>query len=273
MKDNFGKRMKLYESFETERRLMPLLPAVARMDGICFHSFCRGLDRPYDERLSNLMIELTLDLAKEFNASCAYTQSDEISLGWKIDNYESDMFCNGRILKLNSHLASKTSVRFNRLLPDFIPEKAKDEACFDARVMTLPNVVEAANMFLWREFDATRNSIQMAGQAYFSHKQLHKKNRSDIQEMLFSEKGINWNNYPEYFRRGTYILRKNKEYVLGNENLEKLPLKHNARTSSEMVKRKNIYERVSMPPFKKIINRERVLFYGEEPKLNENDKC
>jgi len=272
MKDNFGDRMKFYESFETERRLMPLLPCVARMDGICFHNFCRKLKRPYDERLSNLMIALTIELAKEFNANAAYTQSDEISLGWNIDDYESEMFCNGRILKLNSHLAAKTSVKFNSLLPDFLPEKAKDEACFDARVMNLPNPVEAANMFLWREFDATRNSIQMAGQAYFSHKQLHGKSGSMIQEMLSQEKGINWNDYPEYFRRGTYILRRTKKDVLKESDIEKLPLKHHARTNPEIVKERSVYEAISMPPLSKVINRERVLFYGEEPKLNENSE-
>lgn len=265
-KDAMGTRMKFYESFETERRLMPLLPCIARMDGICFHSFCRKLKRPYDERLSALMIQLTIELAKEFNVNAAYTQSDEISLGWNIEDYESEMFCNGRILKLNSHLASKTSVKFNRLLPDFLPEKAKDEAYFDARIMNLPNTVEAANMFLWREFDATRNSIQMAGQAYFSHKQLHGKNGSMIQEMLFQKEKINWNDYPEYFRRGTYVLQRTKKDELTKEDLEKLPPKHHARTNPELVKERRVYEVVRMPLFSKIVNRERVLFYNEEPK-------
>ncbi len=266
MKDNFGDRMKFYESFETERRLMPLLPAVARMDGICFHNFCRKLKRPYDERLSSLMVQLTLELAKEFNVNCAYTQSDEISLGWNIDDYESEMFCNGRILKLNSHLASKTSVKFNRLLPDFIPEKAKEEAYFDARVMVLPNVVEATNMLLWRELDATRNSIQMAGQAYFSHKQLHKKNSSDIQEMLFTEKNINWNDYPAFFKRGTFIVRKKVKQGL---DLDKIPEKYRNQVDKDIIIEKNDFVKYDMPPLKRITNRDRVLFFGEEPVLNQ----
>lgn len=266
MKDSFGDRMKFYESFETERRLMPLLPAVARMDGICFHSFCRKLKRPFDERLSQLMITLAIELAKEFNVNCAYTQSDEISLGWNIDDYESEMFCNGRILKLNSHLASKTSVKFNSLLPDFLPEKAKDEACFDARVMNLPNPVEAANMFLWREFDATRNSVQMAGQAYFSQKQLHGKNGSMIQEMLFQEKSINWNDYPNFFKRGTYILRRK---VKVPPDLSKVPEKHRNKIDPNILIEKNEFIKYDMPTFSKIANRERVLFFGEEPILNQ----
>jgi tRNA(His) 5'-end guanylyltransferase len=265
-KDSMGTRMKFYESFETERRLMPLLPVYCRVDGICFHSFCRKLKRPYDERLSALMIQLTIELAKEFNVNAAYTQSDEISLGWNIEDHESEMFCNGRILKLNSHLASKTSVKFNRLLPDFLPEKVKDEAYFDARVMNLPNTVEAANMFLWREFDATRNSIQMAGRAYFSHKQLHGKNGSVIQEMLFQEKKINWNDYPAFFRRGTFILRRK---VKQPPDLSKVPEKYRNTVDPNILIEKSEFIKYDMPPFTKVANRDRVLFFGEEPVLSQ----
>lgn len=266
MKDSFGDRMKFYESFETERRLMPLLPVVARMDGICFHNFCRKLNRPYDERLSNLMVALTIKLAKEFNANCGYTQSDEISLGWNIENYESEMFCDGKILKLNSHLASKTSVKFNKLLPDYMPEKVGEEACFDARIMNLPNPVEATNMFLWRELDAARNSVQMAGRSYFSHKQLHGKNGSAIQEMLFQEKGINWNDYPSFFKRGTFILRRK---IIEKPDLSKVPEKYRDRVNPDLPIEKSEFIKYDMPPFSKVANRERVLFFGEKPVLNQ----
>src|SRR6516162_6072033 len=85
---SLGARMKIYEN-HTNQRLMKLIPIYARVDGICFHSFCKGLNKPFDDRLSNLMIELTMDLAKEFNANCAYTQSDEISFAWNLEDYES----------------------------------------------------------------------------------------------------------------------------------------------------------------------------------------
>jgi len=260
VKLDLDKRMKFYESFETERRLICLLPCYARVDGICFHNFCRKLTRPYDERLSNLMIKLTLYLAREFNANCAYTQSDEISLGWNVEDYESEMYCNGRILKLNSHIASKTSVKFNKLLPEFIPEKVNDEAYFDARVIVLPNIIEATNMFLWRELDATRNSVQMAGQAYFSHKQLHKKNNSAIQEMLFSEKGINWNDYPNFFKRGTYVIRKK---VL--QDATKVPERYK---DNFVPCERNEFVQCDLPPLTRIVNRDKVLFFGEEPILD-----
>ena len=76
MRDAMGDRMKLYESAEAGRRLMPLLPAVARLDGKGFSGFTRGLARPFDVRLSNLMVETTTFLVEETNAVCGYTQSD-----------------------------------------------------------------------------------------------------------------------------------------------------------------------------------------------------
>ena len=165
--DSFGDRMKLYEGFETSRRLYPLLPVIARMDGIAFHTFTRGLERPYDVRLSQLMINVTSWLMQHFGASAAYTQSDEITLGWNLETYDTEMFCGGRIQKLNSHLAAKTSVQFNKMLPKYIPEKADSEPVFDARVFNVPNVTEATNQFLWREQDATKNSISMAALCLF----------------------------------------------------------------------------------------------------------
>ena len=99
-KTDFAKRMKYYEGFETKRELMAGSPICARCDGINFHAFCEGLIRPYDERLSRLMIEVSAYLLDYFSADVAYTQSDEISLAWKNDDYDTEMFCGGRIQRL-----------------------------------------------------------------------------------------------------------------------------------------------------------------------------
>src|SRR5262245_28256800 len=123
MNDSFGDRMKYYESFESERRLMPLLPIIARMDGKCFHSFCEALRRPFDERLSKMMIEVTQLLVKETGAFAGYTQSDEITLGWFYDEFDQQMMFDGRVLKIATWLSALTSVLFNEMLPDCIPEK------------------------------------------------------------------------------------------------------------------------------------------------------
>ena len=269
-KTEIGNRMKYYEGFETCRRLMPLVPAICRLDGKNFHNFCRGLKTPYDERLSKVMSNLTIYLAKEFNAVAGYTQSDEITLAWNQERFNSEIFCDGKIQKMNSLLAARTSVKFNSLIKTEIPEKAHMEPIFDCRIFSLPNKTEAANVFLWREIDATRNSIQMAGRAYFSHAEVMNKNGAEIQEMLFQKHGINWNDYPNFFRRGVYVLRKIKKGILKFEEIEKLPLKHHARTNPELVYERNVYQYIKydMPPFLKVLNRENVLFSGAEPELN-----
>ena len=269
MKDDFGERMKFYESFESERRLCPLLPVIARMDGIAFHSFTAGLTRPYDERLSALMIEVAEFLLQHFGADAAYTQSDEITLGWHLESYDTELFCGGRIQKLNSHLASKTSVRFNRLLPKLIPEKAAEEASFDARVFSVPNLAEAANQFLWREQDAAKNSISMAARAKFSHNKLMNKSGPEMQEMMFQECGINWNDYPNFFKRGTFLVKRRVSTSFTADELALLPEKHTARKNPElMIERNKIIRFNTLPKFSTVVNREEFLFLGQEPLTN-----
>ena len=81
---------------------------------------------------------------------------------------------------------------------------------FDARVFNIPKE-EVTNCIYWRQLDASRNSIQMVGQANFSHKELHCKTCSDIQDMLMEQKGINWNDFTTYQKRGTCVIKE--EYL------------------------------------------------------------
>jgi tRNA(His) 5'-end guanylyltransferase len=81
-------------------------------------------------------------------------------------------------------------------------------AFFDARAFTIPDQVEVHNYFVWRQKDATRNSISMAAQAHFSHKQLLNKNTNEMQEMLWAEHGVNWNDYDPRFKRGTLVYKE-----------------------------------------------------------------
>lgn len=272
-KSDFGNRMKLYERIEAGRKFMPMLPIIARLDGRSFHSFCKGLNRPYDEGLSNLMIECTKYLVKETNANCGYTQSDEITLGWFRRDFDSEIFFDGKISKMTSTLAAMQSVYFNKnIVKYFIPgiqtrpsEYVEKMPTFDCRVWSVPNIVEGANEFLWREKDATKNSISMAARVYFSHKELENKNGSQMQEMLWKEKGINWNDYPQKFRRGTYVQRVKTVRKFSVDEIEKLPKNHHARTDPElMVERTNIRIIKNLPPLSKITNRPEVIFFGAD---------
>jgi tRNA(His) 5'-end guanylyltransferase len=266
-KTTLGDRCK---SYEINDRFMPMLPIIARLDGKAFHTFCRKLEKPYDKRLTDLMVATTKFLVEETQACMGYTQSDEISLVWYSDSPDSQVFFDGRIQKMVSILAAMTTLEFNRLLPTVIPENAKFRPMFDCRVFQVPTLEEAANCFLWRERDATKNSISSAGQANFSHKQLQKLNGSQIQELLFSQKGINWNDYPEFFKRGTFVQKRRVTRPFSVEEISKLPLKHEARSNPCLMVERWETQILSMPPFSTVTNRVAVLFEGASPETNQS---
>ena len=265
-KDSLGDRMKAYENQTSGINLIPRIPVIARLDGKGFSKFTKGLKRPYDERLSNLMVETTKYLVKETNANCGYTQSDEITLMWYTDKIDSSTYFNGRLFKMLTDLSAMASVFFNRKLAEYLPEKADKMPRFDARVYNVPTLDEAVNSFLWRELDATKNSISMAAQAYYSHGQLMNKTGSEKQEMLF-QKGVNWNDYPAFFKRGTYIQRKRVLIPFSKEEIEKLPAKHNARKNPNFLVERWVIDRVEMPPLNKVENSVDVIVWGSDPKL------
>lgn len=243
-----------------------MIPVLARVDGRAFSKFTQGLERPYDERLVNLMIEVTKFLVEQTNARCGYTQSDEISLVWLSEKPDTEMFFGGKMSKMISVVGSLATAYFNRVLGEFIPEKRDLMPVFDNRVWEVPVNYEAANYFIWREQDATRNSISMAARAYYSHKELHRKSGSDMQEMLF-QKGVNWNDYPRHFKRGTYVRRKSVGRTLTPEELEDLPPRHDARLNPGMVVTRTSIVAEDFPPLTKIENREEVILFGAEPEL------
>jgi len=266
MKDTLGDRIKFYESQTTSTKLIPRLPVICRLDGRSFSSFTKGLKRPYDERLTKLMIETTKYLIGETNANCGYHQSDEISLVWYNEEYDSQMIFNGKIFKITSTLASMATGFFNKNLSSYIPEKSHLIPTFDCRVFNVPTLEEAANAFLWRELDATKNSITMAASHYYSHKFLMGKNSSEKQELLF-QKGINWNDYPDHFKRGTYIQRKRVLTKYSTSDIQKLPERHQARVDPNLEIERWVVDKVQMPPIMRVKNRVGVILFGEDPQV------
>jgi len=262
--DSLEERMKLYEGLEAKRCLIPLLPACARIDGKCFRGFTRDLERPFDPNFRTLMTEVTRHLVEETGARMGYTQSDEITLIWKAETFQSEIFFNSRIQKMVSVLASMTTARFNELLPTFLPQKQGQQALFDCRVWQVPNETEATNVLVWREQDATRNSIEMAARCQFSPKQTLGKTCDELQEMLF-QKGINWNHYPPSFKRGTYVQRRKVRRRFTPQELDRLPEKHAARRDPELTFERTDLVVLAMPPITKVTNREAVIFAGAEP--------
>jgi tRNA(His) guanylyltransferase len=250
------KRFELLESY----RLMPGLSYVIRLDGRAFHTFTKGLERPFDFKFTACMVEATKFLIESLHASIGYTQSDEISLGFKAVDWATELPFSGRIQKLASLSAALASVKFNRAMVEFLPGKSDSYPIFDARVFSYPSEDLAAESFLWRETDATRNSLAMASQAYYSSKELHKAGRAKMHEMLF-QKGINWNDYPAFFKRGTYVRRGTEEKTLTQDELFKIPEKH--RPTGPVTR--GIIRSLDMAPVHTITNLARVLFHDDAP--------
>jgi len=265
---NFGDRMKEYERIEVGREFLPLLPVCARLDGKSFSQFTKGLKRPYDQGMVDLMVGTAAYLTQETQARVGYTQSDEISLVWYSPDYKSQIFFNRRIQKMVSVLASMATAYFNAQIPEYLPEKQGRLALFDCRCWQIPTLEEAANTLLWRELDATKNSISAAARCYYSHKALMHKKGSEMQEMLW-EKGVNWNDYPAFFKRGTFIQKQKAFRKFSQDEIQKLPKNHQARTNPELEVERSVFRQLEMPPFSKVKNRVEVVFSGAEPIFEE----
>lgn len=210
-RDSLGDRMK----HQYENRCRYLLPrrsySIIRIDGKTFHSYTRGLDRPFDRRLMDDLAETARYLCENIQgAVLAYTQSDEISvLLTDFDTTQTEAWFDGNLQKIVSVAASLATARFNELRIEGVdryptPSGGARLALFDARVFTIPDPVEVCNYFVWRQKDAVRNSISMAAQALYSHQELHQKNSGEMQEMLWA-RGVNWNDYDPRCKRGTVV--------------------------------------------------------------------
>lgn len=260
MGDDLGDRMKGYEARETDRAFLPYIPVYARIDGRCFSAFTRGMQRPYDVSMSDAMIAVTKALVDKTNAICGYTQSDEISLAWLQADPKSEIFFAGKTQKMVSILASMATAEFMIEAMQRWPERVERRPTFDCRVFQLPNLAEGANVFLWRERDAVKNAISMAARHYYSHNELHLKPGSEMQEMLFA-KGINFNDYPAFFKRGTFLQRRHVLREMTAEELALIPEQHRPTGPIE----RSEVRRIPMPAFNKVTNRVRVIFHCEDP--------
>jgi len=204
MKDDLGDRMKeWYENryrFYLPRRTYTIL----RIDGKAFHTWTRGLERPFDQEFQTLMDETAKTACSQIQgAACAFVQSDEASFllmdfDPKGEKLTTAGWFDGNVQKICSVGASLFTAHFNATASERPP------AMFDARVFIIPDPVEVHNYFVWRQKDAVRNSIQAAAQSFYSDKECFGKSQSDLQEMIF-KKGQNWNDYSVRSKRGGFV--------------------------------------------------------------------
>jgi tRNA(His) guanylyltransferase len=261
VQDSLGDRMKNYERRETDRSFLPYAPVYARIDGRSFSKFTKGLDRPFDTRMADAMQSTTAKLVGATNAVIGYTQSDEISLVWETTGPDEEMFFAGKVQKLCSVLAGMASAFFIVECIEqggLLAEKAmKGAPHFDARVFQLPNRTEAVNALIWREKDAIKNAISMAAHHHFSHKSLQGLNGQQKLERL-AEAGVDFEAYPERFRRGVYLRNITREMPMPDEVRQKIPA-HKQPPEGAVIKRSAVMP-VSMPILVTVMNRNEVIF-------------
>jgi tRNA(His) 5'-end guanylyltransferase len=235
--DELGKRMKEFYEQVPKTRLVRRMPVAIRLDGRSFHSFTRGFAKPFDEVLIKSM-QRTMQYLCENIQGCVlgYHQSDEITL--ILIDYKkltSSAWFDYEVQKMCSIAASMATMAFNKFFADEVVHFRKEKfynaagedqyavylkavekgAMFDARCFNI-HKEEVTNLVYWRQLDATRNSIQMVGQANFSHKELQNKSCNQIQDMLMTERGINWNDLPVYQKRGSCCIKSNVSTTFAN---------------------------------------------------------
>ena len=230
--DDLGTRMKTFYEEIPKSKLMRRTPVAIRVDGRSFHTFTRGFNVPFDDILIKTMQETMKYLCENIQGCVlGYTQSDEITL--ILVDYKkltSSAWFDYEVQKICSIAASMATMAFNESFSKIysklyrgkiehgenVDELVKTyafkagKAMFDARCFNIPKE-EVANLIYWRQLDATRNSIQMVGQANFSHNELQNKSCNDVQNMLLTQKNINWNDLPTYQKRGSCCVKKEIE--------------------------------------------------------------
>lgn len=256
--DDLGVRMKTFYEQIPKTRLMRRCPVAIRIDGKAFHTFTRGFHKPFDKVLIKSMQETMKYLCENIQGCVlGYTQSDEITL--ILVDYKkltSSAWFDYEVQKLCSIAASMATMAFNRAFVKEVKkysfelsmgihtdeerrlldiyDKAMDKgAMFDARCFNIPKE-EVTNLVYWRQLDASRNSIQMIGQANFSHKELQNKSCNDIQDMLMIQRGINWNDLPTYQKRGSCCVR-NKIVIESDGVTATAQLKDTSKTENEWI--------------------------------------
>jgi tRNA(His) 5'-end guanylyltransferase len=268
--ETLGDWCKWLEKNFSNEVMIPTLPVIIRLDGNNFHNWTKGLERPFDIKLTELMTETTKFLVQETNAVVGYTQSDEITLVLYSGDRKSAIYNDGKKQKILSKLTAKCVNFFNEKRKELLPTHDK-VAVFDCRIYQTPTLHDACVQLLWRENDATKNSISMLAQSLFPHKQLQNLNGNEMQDKMMLEKGVNWNDLEVKLKRGTYIKRIKTSKPFTADELKDLPPMHQAHKNPNLVIERSVIKEIEYPIFSKIGNKEDVIFYDAEPILNVSD--
>ena len=265
--DALGDRMKDFYEDRTRIKLPRRTYTIIRIDGKAFHTYTKGLERPFDEGLIDDMNATTAYLCKNIQgAKFGYVQSDEISLVLTdFDDLGTHAWFDNNLQKMASVAASMATAKFNELriarafrqyeclfdtplqmnadeILEFLSKIKKAE--FDARVFQIPFIDEVCNYFIWRQQDAVRNSISSVAQSLYSTKELHGVKTDGMQDLIF-QKGINWNDYDFRKKRGAVIGKVEKLFTKRSNYYDP----NTSYIPSEHTFTRNVWEVIETPTF------------------------
>lgn len=216
-KDPLGARIKNNYENITRYELPKRTYTILRLDGRAFHTYTKGLKKPFDESLSNSIDQATIKLMNEISGSVmAYNQSDEISiLLYDFATIQTQPWFGNNLQKICSVSASILTAWFNHFEKCERPLKSLNFGIFDARAFTIPERIEVLNYFLWRNADCRRNAISMVGQSLFSHKDLQKKSGQQVIDMIYAKTGKKYDDsYSDFNKNGRLILKREGIWVV-----------------------------------------------------------
>lgn len=232
MRDSLGDRMKIYEKV-SRAYLTRRTPVIIRLDIAHAHTFTKKFERPFDRIFMHIMQETMEKLCKTVqNCVLGYTQSDEITLVLcDYKNKDTAAWFDNQVQKICSTSAALATLYFNQLFDRYIDNLGDAltwedyeiynnaivfGATFDSRCFNLPKE-EVCNCLIWRQQDATRNSIQMLAHSLFSHKELQGLSCKELQDKMMLEKGVNWNDLEIPKKRGTCCVKIDGKWVVDYE--------------------------------------------------------
>ena len=199
--DDLDKKMRVFET-AYDFTVLPDIYIVARIDGRSFTRLTKevcSFEAPFDESFRDMMVNTLKHLMTcGFNITYGYTESDEISLLFALDE---SMF-KRKIRKLISILAGEASGKFSVELGHPV--------AFDARLSQLPTVDLVVDYFRWRNEDAVRNALNghcywlLRSEGYTAKQATQKLKGRSVAEKndLLYGRGINFNEVPNWQKRG-----------------------------------------------------------------------
>lgn len=211
-------RYEYVKTFEQDPQLLPSTWIVVRIDGQAFTHFCKThqLEKPNDIHCINTMNAAARQTCLKFtNIVLAYGQSDEYSF---VISPESQFF-NRRLQKIVSTVGSFFTSAF--VMSWSFEKRLQYPPSFDCRAVCYPSFEILLDYLRWRQADCHINNLYNT--AFWglvhkgsSEKEAHERLKgttSAVKNQLLFDLGVNYNNEPEIFKKGSVMVKPRFEIM------------------------------------------------------------